>query len=158
MAQLYSQKGELVFSCDWKIHHFFIFHSFFFFFPLTRMSGLHKGQNQGGTALLPGLFPAPVGLKCWLFHKEAHSCDYFVSQGDLSGPTGLRVIDNATKISFSQKSLILLNPFKFLLRWRSEDPKSPSVPLIWDTAMEQFLPTEQDRRGSAPEGLKEHLL
>lgn len=59
--------------------------SILFYFPLTWMSGLHKGQNQGGTALLPGLLPTPVGLKRWLFHKEVHSSGYFVSQTDLSG-------------------------------------------------------------------------
>lgn len=132
---------------------FFVFHSFF---PLTQMSGLYKGQNQGGTGLLPGLFPTPVGLKCCYFHKQAHSWDDFVSQSDLSG---LKTSESLTiTLALLGNLLIFFSDFKLLLGWIFEGPESLYIPLDCHTAMQRLLPTEHDVRGTAPEGHTESLL
>lgn len=156
--------GTALFSEGWAV--FFLrlentlLHFPFFFFLLSIDTDVWTPQRAKSRWDSPSSWVVsnPSGIKMLAISQRGPFMRLFCLPGWPFRPKGLQGVDNATKIGLSQKSLVFLSHFKLLLWWRSEDPKSLSVPLIWYTAMEQSLPIKQDRRGAAPEGLNESLL
>lgn len=142
MAQLYSQKGELFSSYNRKMP-FFIFHSFLFSIDMDVWTAQRAKSRRDS----PSSWVAsnPSGIKALAISQRGPFIRLFCLPDRPFRPKALRVIDNETKIGPSQKSL------DFLLWWRFGGPKSLPIPRL-SHSKAPILPTEQDGRGTAPEG------